>query len=76
MESRYLNRTADHLEIKWHTVKKTFVQEYTCLSSSDLHYENGEFDKVLHHISEKTGLTISKIRQKIMRWDDSWLHFF
>lgn len=76
MERRFSNRTDDQLETKWNTIKETFVKEHTCLSSSDLHYAKGEFDKMLYNISVKTGLTTSKIRRKIMRWDDSWLHFF
>lgn len=76
MESSYSNRTDDQLEIKWNTIKETFVREYSSLSPNELQYTKGEFDELLLRISKKTGMTTSKIRTKILRWDDAWFHFF
>jgi len=76
MGKRHLINSDHELETKWNTIKETFVQEYSCLTPNDLNYGSEGFDKLLHHLGQKMGVSESKLRKMIGRWDDSWLHFF
>lgn len=72
-----LRPSEDHeIEIKWMKIREGFLYEYRDLTPDDLHYNSGEFKKMLDRIVCKLGMTESQLRRRILRWEDSASHYF
>lgn len=64
------------IEIKWLKIRETFLFEYRDLTPDDLHYNHGEFKKMLNRIVGKLGMTEAQLRKRIIRWEDAASHYF
>lgn len=59
---------SDQLEGKWKQVKGDFKKKYGKLTDDDLKYKEGEFDKMIGRVQEKTGKTKEEIKDEINNW--------
>ena len=59
---------SDQLEGKWKQVKGEFKKKYGKLTNDDVTYADGEFDKMIGKLQEKTGRTKEEIRKEIKDW--------
>lgn len=62
---------SDQLEGKWKQIKGEFKKKYGKLTDDDLKYAEGQFDKMLGKVQEKTGRTKEEIRKEIKDWKHS-----
>ena len=55
----------EKLNKKWKLVKSDFKQRYNHLQEKDLNHSEGDFDKLLNRLQEKTGKSKEELRQEI-----------
>lgn len=58
----------DQLEGKWKQVKGEFKKKYGNLTDDDVTYSEGEFDKMMGKLQEKTGKEKEELKREIENW--------
>lgn len=59
---------SDQLEGKWKQVKGEFKKKYGKLTDDDVTYTEGNFDKMMGKLQEKTGKRREELEREIENW--------